>query len=485
MTTVKVYLDGSEIRRFVVDDLSDFKLFKERVRQLFPSLLDKDFTLSWRDQEGDFIAMSSNQELAQAVLNVDGNLLKIYVTIVSSRLPEEPAASGDSTSNKVHAGVLCDVCDTEIQGVRYKCLQCEDYDLCDACHAKRTHEDHDMLKLVNPGARPPWAFPGWKRLWRHCGRAGMGGGRGHHGGHHRWRGAPPTGGCPAFGATQSSSPPQGPQQQQTGTPNNPAGSGGDPNYGVRVEYQHLLNNIGSTIANLLDPLGINVAYHVESATRGTATPERSQQDSSTEPMDTSHGVGASEAPKTAPLAKVVEAHRPTEVPTEATGAVPKVTTVAPVPNIEVPMTTAGAVRTTTDGPRTTAEAVRTTPDAPRIAAEGARVTEAPMSTSSPRQSGGPFCPFGVPAEPLQESVMEPEGTHGWTLLNAIRDSFIAEQPSSPAVPMQQDNASPVDSALSKMLSMGFTNEGGWLKQLLEVKQGDIGAVLESLHPSPK
>lgn len=43
-------------------------------------------------------------------------------------------------------------------------------------------------------------------------------------------------------------------------------------------------------------------------------------------------------------------------------------------------------------------------------------------------------------------------------------------------------------SLSQMLSMGFSDEGGWLTRLLQTKDYDIGAALDTIqyskHPPP-
>jgi sequestosome 1 len=40
-------------------------------------------------------------------------------------------------------------------------------------------------------------------------------------------------------------------------------------------------------------------------------------------------------------------------------------------------------------------------------------------------------------------------------------------------------------SVNKMMSMGFSNDGGWLTQLLVSKDGDIGKALDVLQPVKK
>jgi hypothetical protein len=49
----------------------------------------------------------------------------------------------------IHKGIKCNICGTEnIKGIRYRCLQCQHFNLCSNCEKKNIHEaDHILIKI--------------------------------------------------------------------------------------------------------------------------------------------------------------------------------------------------------------------------------------------------------------------------------------------------------------------------------------------------
>ncbi|KAI8867489.1 hypothetical protein GQ42DRAFT_126666, partial [Ramicandelaber brevisporus] len=70
-----------------------------------------------------------------------------FVTIPTAS-EADTAKAERSVIGQVHSNVLCDVCDHEIVGVRYKCFECPDFDMCAECEGKLKHpESHILAKI--------------------------------------------------------------------------------------------------------------------------------------------------------------------------------------------------------------------------------------------------------------------------------------------------------------------------------------------------
>ena len=55
------------------------------------------------------------------------------------------SVQNEAEDDVVHQGIKCDGCEMNpIKGLRYECLDCHDYDLCERCYNKEKYGDNKM-----------------------------------------------------------------------------------------------------------------------------------------------------------------------------------------------------------------------------------------------------------------------------------------------------------------------------------------------------
>merc|ERR1711915_629300 len=156
----KVFLkdkeNAEEVRRFVVDkDVStSFTYLQEKLYTVFPQLKQKIFSVSWTDEDGDNVTIGMDEELIIALTEMSGPVYKLKVVVKNE---EKFGNSGNyqkestEAKNLIHHGITCDSCEkTPIEGYRYKCVVCDDFDLCGNCEAAGLHPGHNMMRIANP-----------------------------------------------------------------------------------------------------------------------------------------------------------------------------------------------------------------------------------------------------------------------------------------------------------------------------------------------
>ncbi|CAJ0582244.1 unnamed protein product, partial [Mesorhabditis spiculigera] len=143
-------------RRFVLP-IEKGKAFEALLAKCHSLEKNADYDLCWTDYDEDLIRIESECDMGMAIREMDGDLLRIY----SAAKPEQkkPVKQPENkkpqnTTGAAHPGVVCDGCDEQIVGHRFKCLVCPDYDLCAKCEQGDEHKQHVMMRIVSPDATP-------------------------------------------------------------------------------------------------------------------------------------------------------------------------------------------------------------------------------------------------------------------------------------------------------------------------------------------
>jgi len=137
--------------------------FQELVTALEGKIHKKIKKVLFQDDEGDFVSITNTLEYEEAVdfslRNEEVNLeLTLHVTdepILESKVDLTPKTNEVLESSPVEHCSTCDSCNFAIFGIRYKCANCLNYDLCSACEklnqSNSIHNpDHIFLKIYKP-----------------------------------------------------------------------------------------------------------------------------------------------------------------------------------------------------------------------------------------------------------------------------------------------------------------------------------------------
>ncbi|EDW57683.1 protein ref(2)P [Drosophila virilis] len=118
------------------------------------------FRTYWIDSDSDEIEVINQNDYEIFLAKCEKNMhLQIAACRIEQADAKEAPASGpaedDPTNFIIHEGIECDSCKAcPLIGFRYKCMQCPNFDLCQACESAHKHPEHLMARMpTNNGPR--------------------------------------------------------------------------------------------------------------------------------------------------------------------------------------------------------------------------------------------------------------------------------------------------------------------------------------------
>nr|XP_050852367.1 sequestosome-1 isoform X2 [Vespula vulgaris] len=141
-----------EIRRFTIDSdvVTSYVYLKEKLQTVFPNLRGKKFTITWKDAEDDQIAISTDEELLIALAESSRHGARKLYIIQHPEHEKNVYVQPEEIAGVLHHNIVCDGCNKNVKGFRYKCIECPDYDLCFDCESRGVHPEHCMIRIAVP-----------------------------------------------------------------------------------------------------------------------------------------------------------------------------------------------------------------------------------------------------------------------------------------------------------------------------------------------
>ncbi|XP_068018586.1 sequestosome-1 isoform X2 [Melanerpes formicivorus] len=408
--TVKAYLLGKEdaareIRRFSLPPPARYQAIHDRVAELFQGLLRAGppaaFRMHYRDEDGDLVAFSTDEELEMAMPYVQDGVFRVYVKEKKECRREHRSQCGqEPPRDMVHPNVICDGCEGPVVGARFKCTVCPDYDLCSSCEGKGIHKEHNMVVFQSPLLNPfEWLPRGrWLRKMRH--------------------GVPPFPWMHCWGYPGPAAPCQNPEQAQTSAApsSQPAAEGIE----VDIDVEH------GGQRSKVTPASPN--QEKSTAEPSSSTPNQTKADwNSTDAVTEVHGV-----------AEQIQDMVIDPVPTQMED-----------------------------------DNFQSQEHSESSSSSGGEEDWTHLSSKEVDPSTGELQSLQMPDGPSSLDVSQESPQPGPT---GLREAALY-----PHLPPEADPR--LIESLSQMLSMGFSDEGGWLTRLLQTKNCDIGAALDAIQYS--
>jgi len=469
--------EEQEIRRFLVDQevASNLTYLKQKIASLFPELRRSEPLLSWVDEDGDEVVVASDEELELALASLSGPVYKFKVMLANKKRDANRPGMFHPRSGEVHPGVICDGCDGPVLGPRYKCLTCPDYDLCGSCEAGGLHVQHKMIRLPPPCKRGSGSSP-------KCPRAGLQRGPFHpfpvlgnpkvHLLEHLLGGKPWVSGCHSKTVgpstkkpTEKSEPKRKPETvKKSETKKTDRGEAS----GKPATPSSTIPGILADLTPLLGPAQSEQLSQFLAAILGSQQHQQTQAEQKQPEQQLQEQLGQ--------LGGLISTFIG---PTAVEAAFPVLDSLAK----------AGQLHSTQE-PVAEEEKEKKKDIEPEI--ESGKQTEALDENKEDSDfevihEASSVIPEAINIYP---TLPTEEQTRLWKTDPRETTSAEKEEESKTEANQRDDNDNGDDddkvaAALRTMKAMGFSDEGGWLSNLLKAKSGDVGMVLDTIQPAKK